>query len=141
MTFLKMFSRRIRLNDIGVEAIDESAALQDNFAETEGPSQLPLSSCQVSVTFNLNRVRTFERRRKGTRPILSCMGAAQSRPERIQELPRLGCSYRFIPNLQKCSFNTVSQSSAPKSPITKIGRPKKITAEVLNDINTLSSLD
>jgi hypothetical protein len=68
-------------------------------------------------------------------------GAAQSRPERIQELRRLGCSYRFFANLQKCRFNPVSQSSAPKSPMTKIGRPTKITAEVSSNIDTLSSLD
>jgi hypothetical protein len=43
MTFLRTFGRRIRLNNIGVEAVEESAALQDNFPETEGPSQLPLS--------------------------------------------------------------------------------------------------
>jgi hypothetical protein len=43
MTFLRMFDRRIRLNDTGIEAIEESAALQDNFLETEAPSQLPLS--------------------------------------------------------------------------------------------------
>jgi hypothetical protein len=37
MTFLRIFGRRIRLNDTGVEAVEESAALQDNFPETEGP--------------------------------------------------------------------------------------------------------
>jgi hypothetical protein len=43
MTFLIIFGRRIRLHGTGVEAIEESAALQDNFPETEKPSQLPLS--------------------------------------------------------------------------------------------------
>jgi hypothetical protein len=100
-----------------------------------------LNSFQISVTFNLNRVRTFERRRKGKRPLLSHIGAAQSRPERIQELQRLGCSCRFIASLKTCSFNTLSRGSAPKSPMAKISRPKKITAEVSNYIDTLSSLD
>jgi hypothetical protein len=41
MTFLRIFGRRIRLNDTEVEAVEESAALQDSLPETEGPSQLP----------------------------------------------------------------------------------------------------
>jgi hypothetical protein len=68
-------------------------------------------------------------------------GATQSHPERIQELRRLGCRYRFIANLQKCSFSSVSQFSALKSPMAKISRPKKITAEVSSYIDTLPSLD
>jgi hypothetical protein len=43
MTFLRIFGQRIRLNDTGVEAVEESAALQDGLPETEGPFQLPLS--------------------------------------------------------------------------------------------------
>jgi hypothetical protein len=43
MTFLRIFDWRIRLNDTRVEAVEESAALQDNFPETEGGSQLLLS--------------------------------------------------------------------------------------------------
>jgi hypothetical protein len=43
MTFLRIFGRRIRLNNSEVEAVEELAALQDSFPETEGPSQLPLS--------------------------------------------------------------------------------------------------
>jgi hypothetical protein len=34
-TFLKIFGRRIRLNDTEVEVVEESAALQDSFPETE----------------------------------------------------------------------------------------------------------
>jgi hypothetical protein len=43
MTFLRIFSRQIQLNDAKVEAVEEWAALQDNFPETEGSSQLSLS--------------------------------------------------------------------------------------------------
>jgi hypothetical protein len=46
MMFLRIFGRRIQLNDTGVEIVEESAALQDNFPETEGPSGRPLS-CSV----------------------------------------------------------------------------------------------
>jgi hypothetical protein len=43
ITFPRIFGPRIQLNETRVEAVDESAALQDNFLETEGSSQLPLS--------------------------------------------------------------------------------------------------
>jgi hypothetical protein len=36
------FGRRIQLNDIRVEAVEESEARQDNFLEAEEPPQLPL---------------------------------------------------------------------------------------------------
>jgi hypothetical protein len=43
MTFFRIFGRRIRLNDTGVEAVEESTVFQDNFPETEEPSELPPS--------------------------------------------------------------------------------------------------
>jgi hypothetical protein len=35
MTFLRIFSQWIRFNDIEVEAVEKSAALHENFPETE----------------------------------------------------------------------------------------------------------
>jgi hypothetical protein len=37
MTFLRIFGRWIRLNDTGIEAVEELAALQGNFLETGDP--------------------------------------------------------------------------------------------------------
>jgi hypothetical protein len=45
MTFLRIFGRRIRLSGTAVEVVEESAALQDNFPETEGPSQATVLLC------------------------------------------------------------------------------------------------
>jgi uncharacterized UBP type Zn finger protein len=39
MMFLRIFSQWIRFNDTEVEAIEESAALHENFPETEGSPQ------------------------------------------------------------------------------------------------------
>jgi hypothetical protein len=36
MTFLRIFGQWIRFNDIEVEAVEESAALHENFPETQG---------------------------------------------------------------------------------------------------------
>jgi hypothetical protein len=46
MAFLRIFGRRIRLSDTEGEAVEELAALQDNFPETDIPSQRSLS-CSV----------------------------------------------------------------------------------------------
>jgi hypothetical protein len=39
MTFLRIFGQGIRFNDTDVEAVEESAALHENFPETEGSPQ------------------------------------------------------------------------------------------------------
>jgi hypothetical protein len=39
MMFLKIFGRWIRFNDTEVEDVEESAALHENFPETEGSPQ------------------------------------------------------------------------------------------------------
>jgi hypothetical protein len=49
MKFLRIFGQWIRFNGTEVEAVEESAALQENFPETEGSPKLPLS-CSIWQT-------------------------------------------------------------------------------------------
>jgi hypothetical protein len=90
---------------------------------------------KISVPFNLNRIRTFERRRKGKRPV-SDLGAAQSRPEnRGTSTARL----QLPLHCQSAEVQFQHGESILSTQIAKIGRPERITAEVSSYIDTLSS--
>jgi hypothetical protein len=49
MKFLRIFRQWIRFNDTAIEAVDESAALHENFPETD-PLKLPLSCSMWQTT-------------------------------------------------------------------------------------------
>jgi transposase len=69
------------------------------------------------------------------------MGANQSRARSIQQLRDHGWTYRDIASRAKCSFRDISPKTGAALDHKKMGRPKKLTPEISQEIETLSYLD
>jgi hypothetical protein len=55
MKFLRIFGQWIRFNDTEVEAVEESAALHENFPETEGSPQTATILLHVADNWTIIR--------------------------------------------------------------------------------------
>jgi hypothetical protein len=60
MMFLRIFGWRIRFNDTEVEAVEGSAALQENFLETEGSTQTATILLCMAGNWTDGSVNTFK---------------------------------------------------------------------------------
>jgi hypothetical protein len=59
MTFLRIFGQWIRFNDTEVEAVEESAALHENFPETEGSPQTATILLYVAAAIRYRFMRRY----------------------------------------------------------------------------------
>jgi transposase len=69
------------------------------------------------------------------------MGANQSRARTIQDLRGLGFSYRTISDRMHCSYRAISAKRGTALDHKTMGRPKKLTPEIAQFIETVSYVD